>query len=274
MSSPNLVDTHCHLNFRNYADDLDRVVKRASDAGVRQVVVPAIDLDSCREALALSAAYSGVFCALGIHPNSAGTADPANVQLIREWTHRDKVVAIGEIGLDYYWDKSPKRIQIKWFETQLALAAELRLPVIIHNRQASEDMLTILESWAPVLPCELRSRPGVLHSFSGDKAHAERALALGFYLGFTGPITFKKADELRAIAKSLPRDRVLIETDGPFLTPHPYRGKRNEPAYLRYINDKLAELRDISPNEMARQTTANAERLFALTILQDKTPDN
>ena len=274
MSLPSLVDTHCHLNFRAYADDLDEVMKRASDAGVRNVIVPAIDLDSCGEALALTQAYSGLCCALGIHPNSSKDANPACVEQIRDWSRRDRVVAIGEIGLDYYWDKSPKLVQIEWFKRQLELAADRDLPVIIHNREAGDDLLDILESWVPDLSLELRNRPGVLHSFSGDRAQAERALALGFYLGFTGPLTFKNARALRDIAKSAPRDRLLIETDGPFLTPEPYRGKRNEPGYLPYINDKLAELHDLSPIEMGRQISANAEKLFSLALSPDKTAVN
>ncbi|MDE2951795.1 MAG: TatD family hydrolase [Chloroflexota bacterium] len=274
MPAPSLVDTHCHLNFRAYADDLDAVMKRACEARVRHVIVPAIDLDSCAEALALAQAHSGICCALGIHPNSSGEADPACIEQIRDWSRRDNVIAIGEIGLDYYWDKSPKHVQIKWFELQLELAAERGLPVIIHNREAGKDLLDILESWAPSLSADLRNRPGVLHSFSGDQAQAERALALGFYLGFTGPLTFKNAGELRDIARSAPLDRLLIETDGPFLTPHPYRGKRNEPAYLPCINDKLAELHGLSPIEMARQLSANAEKLFSLSFPPDKTAFN
>lgn len=274
MPLPSLVDTHCHLNFRAYADDLDQVMKRAREAGVRHIVVPAIDLDSCAEALALTQAYPGVSCSLGIHPNSSKAADPACIEQIRDWSQRDHVVAIGEIGLDYYWDKSPKHVQIEWFKAQLELAAERALPVIIHNRDATNDALDILETWTPSLPPTLRNRPGVLHSFSGDKAQAERALDLGFYLGFTGPLTFNNARGLREIAKSAPRNRLLIETDGPFLTPHPYRGKRNEPAYLPYINDKLAKLHDISSLEMARQLSANATKLFLLPFIPGNTAVN
>ncbi len=266
MSVSRLIDTHCHLNFGSYADDLNAVMARAADVGLRQFIVPAIDRDSCGEALALTQAYTGVFCALGIHPNSSDAADAADIEAIRNWSRQDKVVAIGEIGLDYYWDKSPKPIQIQWFESQLELAAQLGLPVIIHNREAGHDLLDILKSWVPSLPADLRKRPGVLHSFSGDQAQAERALALGFYLGFTGPITFKNAGALRDIAQSAPLERLLIETDAPFLSPHPYRGKRNEPANLRYINEKLAELHGISAGEMARQTSANAEKLFSLSV--------
>lgn len=274
MPLPGLVDTHCHLNFRAYADDLDEVLQRASDAGVHQIIIPAIDLDSCVEALALAQTCSWLWCALGIHPNSSQDADPACIERIRDWSEREKVIAIGEIGLDYYWDKSPRNVQIRWFERQLELAADRELPVIIHNRESTEDVLDILASWAPSLSPELRKRPGVLHSFSGDQAQAERALALGFYLGFTGPLTFKKASELRAIARSAPRDRLLIETDGPFLTPQPYRGKRNEPAYLSYINDKLAELHGLSAIEMACQLAENAAKLFSLPLPPDKTAVN
>ena len=190
------------------------------------------------------------------------------------------MAAVGEIGLDYHWDKSPKPTQWRAFEAQLALACELELPLIIHNREgrvdtappgradrapsASADLLAILANWAPSAPCSRQSRLGVLHSFSASCEIAERALDLGFYLGFTGPVTFKNAEALRDIARRVPVDRIVIETDGPFLAPQQRRGKRNEPAYLRFINDKLAELHGIPPAEMARRTTGNAERLFAL----------
>ncbi len=264
MSTLSLVDTHCHLNFHAYADDRGAVMQRARDAGVQRVIIPAIDLESCRQALDIAAACRGIYVAIGIHPNSSLDVTAATVERLRAWTSRPNVVAIGEIGLDYYRDRSPKHIQRQAFEQQLDLARELELPVIIHNRDAAEDVLAVLEAWLPSLSRGLRHRPGVLHSFSASPAIAERALSLGFYLGFTGPITFKKADDLRTMVKTLPRDRLLIETDAPFLTPHPYRGKRNEPAHLQYVNAKMAELHGISAIEMAEQTTANAERLFAL----------
>ncbi len=264
MSAISLIDTHCHLNFRAYDDDRAAVLQRAAAAGVHRMIVPAVDLESCRQALDLAKSHRGIFAAVGIHPNSADNFNAAAAARLREWTARRKTVAIGEIGLDYYWNKSPKHIQRQAFEQQLELAGELELPVIIHNRDANEDVLAVLEAWAPSLPDSLRNRPGALHSFSAPSKIAERALSLGFYLGFTGPITFKKADDLRATAKTLPRERLLIETDSPFLTPHPWRGKRNEPARVRYVNQKLAELQGIPAAEMAKHTTANAERLFAL----------
>lgn len=267
-----LVDTHCHLNFASYVHDRADVLQRARQAGVKRVIIPAIDLPSCREALALAEADPALFAAIGVHPNSSSDFDASILDELRILAQAAPAVAIGEIGLDYHWDKSPKPTQWRAFEAQLALASELQLPVIIHNREgradtapsASADVLAILEGWAPAAPSRLQGRMGVLHSFSASSEVAERALALGFYLGFTGPITFKKADELREVARRVPPDRILIETDGPFLAPQQRRGKRNEPAYVRYINDKLAEIHGTPPAAMARQTTQNAERLFAL----------
>jgi TatD DNase family protein len=199
-----------------------------------------------------------------VHPNSTASFDDRMLASVREQSTQPKIVAIGEIGLDYYWDKSPKPQQRTAFEAQLQLAAERELPVVIHNREASADVLEILEQWVTTLPDSLRDRPGVLHSFSAPQWAAERALACGFYLGFTGPLTYKKADDLRDVARNVPLDRIVVETDGPFLTPEPYRGKRNQPAYIPHIVDRLASLKGVSTAEMARITTRNAERLFAL----------
>lgn len=264
MPTISLIDTHCHLNFHQYDKDREAVIQRAVASGVHRVIAPAVDLKSCQQAIELAESHCGIHAAIGIHPNSSRHFNAATVERIRKWTAHRQTVAIGEIGLDYYWDKSPKHIQRQAFEQQLDLAGELELPVIIHNRDANEDVLAVLKAWIPSLPASLRNRPGVLHSFSAPSTVAERALALGFYLGFTGPITFKKAEHLRALVKTLPRDRLLIETDSPFLAPHPHRGKRNEPAHVQYVNQKLAELQGISAAEMAAHTTANAEHLFAL----------
>ena len=264
MVPPALVDTHCHLNFHSYDADRNDVLERASRAGVNRIIIPAIDLESCRQALDLAAAHKSLRVAVGIHPNSSADFKSADIEELRATAANECVVAIGEIGLDYHWDKSPKRLQHEAFQAQLDLASQLALPVIIHNREAGTDLMAILEDWTPTVPPSLRGRLGVLHSFSASRDIATRALELGFYLGFTGPITFKKADDLRTIAANVPIDRLLIETDGPFLAPHPMRGKRNEPAFVPYINEKLAELHAVPAEEMARYTTRNAERLFAL----------
>jgi TatD DNase family protein len=261
-----LIDTHCHINFESYDEDRDAVIQRANDAGVTRIINPAIDLETSLAGIQLAEQYAGMYAAVGVHPNSTANWQAGIVTELREHAiSHPKVIAIGEIGLDYYWDKSPKTAQAQAFEAQLALAAELELPVIIHNREASEDLLPILEVWAADLPPALQSRPGVLHSFSAAPEFAERALASGFYLGFTGPITFKKAEGLRQVAANVPLDRILVETDGPFLTPHPYRGKRNEPAYIPYMVDRLAALHNISVEAMSKATTDNAVRLFQLS---------
>jgi TatD DNase family protein len=259
-----LIDTHCHLDFDRYDTDRGEVVARAAARGVTRIINPAIDLEVGVAALRLAEMYPAVFVAVGIHPNSTAGFHPAQVAAIEAQADHPRVVAIGEIGLDYYRDWSPPAQQRAAFEAQLALAARLGLPVIIHNRDADDDVLAILAAWVPTLPAPLRERPGVLHSFSAPLAAAERALALGFFLGFTGPLTFKNAEPLRRIAAATPRDRLLVETDGPFLAPHPHRGDRNEPAYVRFVAERLAALHGVSAEEMAAVTTRNAERLFAL----------
>lgn len=264
MSALDLTDTHCHLNFGSYDGDRDDVLRRAGAAGVRRVIIPAIDLNTCQQALEIAEKHEGIFVAVGIHPNSCNDFNADLLDDLRRFAGHDRVIAIGEIGLDYYWDKCPKATQQSALEVQLELAAELKLPVILHNREAGDDLIALLEAWAPGAPPGMRERRGVLHSFSASADVARRAIELGFYLGFTGPITYRNADALRDIAVNVPRARLLIETDGPFLAPQQHRGKRNEPAYIRFINEKLADLHGISSDAMARQTTANAEKLFAL----------
>jgi TatD DNase family protein len=254
-----LIDTHCHLDFERFDTDRDAVVQRAAAAGVTQIIIPALDLENCRTVLALSERYEGVFAAVGVHPNSSAGWQAGWIGVLHDLAQHPKVVAIGEIGLDYYWDKSPKAVQQRALGLQLELAAELNLPVIIHNRESNVDLIQILAE----SPLVGRDNPGVLHSFAADWDTAVSALNLGYYLGFTGPVTFKKADDLRQIAQKVPNDRILVETDAPFLTPHPYRGKRNEPAYVAYVAERLAEARGVSTAVFAQQTTANAQRLFS-----------
>lgn len=260
-----LIDTHCHLDFDAYNDDRAEIIDEAAQAGVTRIINPGVDLARSRAAVALADQFAGVYAAVGIHPNSTVGFDETTLASVRELADHAKVLAIGEIGLDYYWDDAPQGTQWSAFEAQLALAAELELPVIIHNRDASDDVIAVLRNWAAALPDSLKARPGVLHSFSAPAAIADQALELGFYLGFTGPVTFKKADDLRKIAARVPDDRIVVETDGPFLTPHPYRGKRpNKPAYVRFVAERIAALRGLTEAEFAALSTANAERLFAL----------
>lgn len=260
-----MMDTHCHLNFDSYDEDRAEVIQSAAAAGVSRILIPAVDLETSQEAIDIAQEHPGrIFAAVGVHPNSTADFDASTLMQVEALSNQAGVVSIGEIGLDYYWDKSPKEKQIEAFKEQLALAASRELPVIIHNREASEDVLKILEDWVKTLPDSLKVRPGVLHSFSAPAQFAERALAIGFYLGFTGPLTFKKANDLRQVAAKVPLDRLLVETDGPFLTPEPYRGKRNQPAYIPYIVDRLAALHGLTSDEMAQHTTQNAKRLFAL----------
>lgn len=235
---------------------------RAAEAGVGRLIVPAIDLDNTRAVLALAEQFEGIYAAVGVHPNSAAGWQDDWLDELRDFARHRKVVAIGEIGLDYYWDKTPADMQRRAFFLQLVLAAELALPVIIHNREASTDVIEQLAA----SPLNGSERPGVLHSFSGDWAMAEAALEMGFYLGFTGPLTYKKADQLREIAARVPLDRILIETDSPYLTPQPFRGRRNEPAYVRMVAERLADLRGLSLEDIAQITTANAERLFKFPL--------
>lgn len=257
-----LVDTHCHLDFERFDADRDDVLARAAAADVRRIIVPALDLKNCAAVLALADRYPEVLAAVGVHPNSSAQWQPAWLEEIRRFARHPKAVAIGEIGLDYYWDDAPREVQHAAFTAQLALAAELSLPVIVHNRDAGDDVIRLLAA----SPLNGRARPGVLHSFSASRETAVAALEMGFYLGFTGPVTFKKADDLRAIAAEVPLDRLLIETDAPFLAPQPRRGKRNEPAYVALIAERIAALRGLQPAELAEISTANAARLFGPQI--------
>jgi TatD DNase family protein len=265
-NGPMLIDTHCHLDFNRFDPDRDEVIARAHSEGVSKIIVPAIDLQNATAVLALCEQHPDLRAAVGVHPNSTAGWQAEWIEQIRALAQLNQVVAIGEIGLDYYWDESPHEVQHGAFTDQLELAAELQLPVIIHNREASADLLRFLAGSS----LSGQERAGVLHSFSATLEVAQEAIAMGFYIGITGPVTFKKADDLRRIVAALPLDRILVETDAPFLAPQQRRGKRNEPSFVRYVAEKIAEIHDMSSEEMARITTANAARLFGQRLLRNE----
>ncbi|MFW5942581.1 MAG: TatD family hydrolase [Chloroflexota bacterium] len=258
-----LVDTHCHLDFERFDGDRDAIVERALAAGVKRMIVPALDLENCKAVLRLTERYSAVFAAVGVHPNSAAEWQDNWLDELRQMAAHDRIVAIGEIGLDYYWDTTPPDVQRRAFAAQLRLAAELDLPVIVHNREADKDVLHLLAR----SPLRERERPGVLHSFSTTWATAETALEMGYYLGFTGPVTYPNADELREVVARTPMDRILVETDAPFLAPQAHRGQRNEPAFVTEVAAQIAEVRENNLKIVEAMTTENAACLFGRKVV-------
>ena len=257
------VDTHCHLDDARFADDRDDVVARAGAAGVTAVLIPATGLASARAALELAARYPGIGVAVGVHPlwcAEAGRLDDT-LPALQALTAHPAVAAVGEIGLDFSRGPDPAQ-QERWFDAQLDLAAAAGLPVILHNREATGKLLERLRAWGQ--RAALPRPPGVLHAFSAGSAAADFALGAGFYLGIGGMLTFRRADELRAVAAAAPADRLVLETDAPYLAPEPLRGRRNEPALLRHVAMRLAAVRATDTEQIALQTTANAGRLFPM----------
>jgi TatD DNase family protein len=256
------------LNFDLFDQDRDQIVARARQAGVERIVNPGVDLETSQSAAQLAAHYPEVFAAVGVHPNDIQDWDERQLDQLKELAGNPKVVAIGEIGLDYYWDKTHHDLQKQVFWQQLELAAALGLPVIIHSRNASAedplailDILNMLEKWHA--QHDKHASPlGVLHSFSSDLNAARKAIKLNFLIGITGPVTFRNAPELRQLVKELPLEKIVVETDAPFLTPHPYRGKRNEPGFVKLVAEKLAEIHNLPFEEVAKITKNNAGRLF------------
>ena len=255
-----LTDTHCHLDFRDYDQDRPAVLGRAWEAGLERILIPGIDLLTSQAAISLAERYAEIYAAVGTHPNSVQKWDAHTLGLLDEMAAHAKVVAIGEIGLDYYRDRTPRPLQKRVFREQLEIAEQTNLPVVVHTRNASsEDRACIKETLEILAESQVT---GVLHSFSGNLKEAKRTLDLGFYIGITGPITYNNSEELREIVSAVPIDRLLIETDGPFLTPVPHRGKRNEPAFVRFVAEKISKIHNQPPEVIAEITAANARRLF------------
>lgn len=260
-----LVDTHCHINFNTFDEDREEVIARARSAGIERLLNPGVDLDSSLAAIELADRYAEIYAAVGVHPTEARNWNGETLDRLRELAGHPKVVAIGEIGLDYYWEETPHDLQQTVLLEQLRLAAELNLPVVLHNREATEDILRILRRWQVEISSTnplLARAPGVLHSFSASLQAAEEAIRMGFMIGITGPVTFRNAPELQDLVSKLPLDHLLVETDSPFLTPHPHRGERNEPAHVRSVVGKIAELKGLPYDLVAQATSDNAGRLL------------
>jgi TatD DNase family protein len=253
-----LIDSHCHLDFPDFANDLDGIVDRARAAGIARMVTISTRIRQQDALLALTRRFPDVFSSVGTHPHHAHEELDIGIADIVARTHDPAVVAIGEAGLDYHYDNSPREAQTRGFLNHIAAARETGLPLVIHTREADDDTARILEQ-----EMGKGAFPAVLHCFTGGRELAKRAIELGLYISFTGILTFKKSEELRAIAASLPADRILVETDAPYLAPGKFRGKRNEPAYVVETAKTLAETRNIAPEALAEQTTENFFRLFS-----------
>lgn len=250
-----LVDSHCHLNYPDFQDDLETVMAQARAIGVSTFLTINTRLDQAEDLFLLTERFQDVYCTVGVHPHDATDyKGPGLREKLLNLVQRDRVIGIGETGLDYYYENSPREAQIESFKTHIAVAKAKNLPLVIHTREADEDTLACLSQQ------EVR---GVFHCFSGDLALAKAALDLGFYLSFSGIITFKNADALREVVKYTPLERILIETDAPFLAPVPHRGQRNEPAFVKHTADKIAALKGVSFEQIATQTTANFFTLFS-----------
>ena len=253
-----LVDSHCHLDFPDFDAERDEIVARAGAAGVGVMVTISTRVRKFDQIRAIAETYDNVWCSVGTHPHNAGEeTDITTADLVR-LAEYEKVVAIGEAGLDYFYDKAPREAQAEGLRRHMAAARETGLPLVIHSRDADEDMARILTE-----ETEKGAFPALLHCFSSGRDLALTGIDLGLYVSFSGILTFKRSDDLRAIAAELPADRLLVETDAPYLAPQPWRGKRNEPAYVAHTNKVLAEARGVSEDEMARQTTENFFRLFS-----------
>lgn len=270
----NFTDTHCHLNASQFEHDRPSVLERARARRVVRILVPGLTLESSRQITAWCETAPELYAAVGVHPTEALTWRDDTLADLQRLAAHPKVKAIGEIGLDYYWDTAPPSPQKDILRQQLDLAAAADKPVVLHCRDKDNaldgpcitDLLSLLDDWTAALRRDghpLAERPGVIHSFSSSLAHAQSALQMGFFIGVTGPVTFKNARTRQEIIRALPLESLLIETDAPYLAPHPHRGQRNEPAYVVLIAGKIAELHDTTMEKVAAQTSANAERLFS-----------
>ncbi|MGG3915497.1 TatD family hydrolase [Rossellomorea vietnamensis] len=251
-----LFDTHVHLNAEQFDEDLEEVLSRAREAGVGKMVVVGFDRPTINRAMELIGQYDFLYAAIGWHPVDAIDMNDEDLAWIEDLSQHPKVVAIGEMGLDYHWDKSPKDVQKEVFRKQIQLAKKVKLPIVIHNREATQDIVDILREEGA------EEVGGIMHCFSGSPEIAQECVEMNFYISLGGPVTFKNAKKPKEVAKEIPLEKLLIETDCPYLAPHPYRGKRNEPAYVKLVAEQIAELKEVSLEEVEKITTENAIKLF------------
>lgn len=252
-------DTHTHVNIDEFDEDRHEVIARARETGVQEMVVVGFDRATIDGAMALAQTYDFIYAAVGWHPVDAIDATEEDFARIEQLVSHPKVVALGEMGLDYHWDKSPQDVQKDVFKRQIAIAKRVQMPIIIHNREATDDVIALLQSE------NADEVGGIMHSFSAGYEEAQQCMQMNFYISFSGPVTFKNAKLPKEVAPQIPLDRLLVETDCPFLSPHPYRGKRNEPARVELIAEQIAQLRDMSLQDLAEATSDNARRLFGLS---------
>lgn len=254
------IDSHAHLDDERFDEDRDDVIDSLYENDVQIVLNPGSDLNSSKKALALAEKYPFIYAAVGFHPHDSKYMKEEYLDIFKEMAGKKKVIAIGEIGLDYYYDNSDRDVQRKWFREQIRLAKELDLPYIVHNRDAHEDVLRIMKEE------HYEGARGILHCYSGSAELSREFIKLGFYISLGGPVTFKNARVPKLVAKEVPFDKLLIETDSPYLTPEPYRGKRNEPKYVKYVAEEIAKIRNVSLDEVAEKTGENFNRLFNLPL--------
>lgn len=253
-----LIDSHAHLDDEKFDNDREKIIEDLKRNNIEIVLNPGVNISSSKKAVSLSKKYNSIYAAVGFHPHDLEDMNEEKLDVIRELTTENKVIAIGEIGLDYYYDNSPREIQKKWFREQIRLAKEVNLPYIVHDRDAHEDTLRIMKEEA------YEGMTGILHCFSGSVELAKEFIELGFYISLAGPVTFKNAKTPKRVAKEIPLEHLLIETDSPYLSPVPNRGKRNEPSLVRYTLEEIANIKDISYEEVAKITRDNFYKLFKL----------
>lgn len=254
-----LIDSHAHLDMPEFHRDRNDVIQRAKENGIDYILTVGIDTKACKEALALAKEYPSVYAILGIHPHNTWQIDESTYPLLKRFMQHDKVCALGEIGLDFFRNLSPPDVQTKGFREQIALAKDCKLPIVVHDRNAHQETLSILQEEKAF------EVGGVIHCFSGDYEMASRCLDMGFYISIPGTVTFKNAVSLQEVVRRIPLDGILLETDSPFLAPVPYRGKRNEPAYVKYVAEKIAAVKKMDVEEVASVTSENVKTLFKIT---------